>query len=423
MDRLSEEARSTPDRDERADTEEPVGATCPKLARFALGRPASLVLNDRVAVANNHRGTEGKGYLLDQQTEVKDLFHCDEGTCSTLLASMGLHRPVTGSKAEEHVWYLLGWIRSSRMDSSNSEARSRPWRSAARRGTLSVVLWAFGLATTLLLLGLWGRAVVHDETTVQASARSVVNAEVATDRIYSWIEEGVATSSNIDAAVVEQAVIDLREQPEIEAVVGAVVDQFVAALFLPDGEVATIDLAGSIEPVVPLVVAGLAAHDVVVDEATVTVALANAETIDLETGGAATVVRVVEDVRSIVSLIVVVAGITLLLTGSSAVWLSEDRLAMMRKLATRILISALSFAVLFQFGSWALDPKRGGSPIAGGGSILLESNGEVFLGAALGAAGIAGGVVWVVWRRAIRLKIARSGTAESETDTRELVSI
>ena len=89
MDRLSEEARSTPDRDERADTEEPVGATCPKLARFALGCPSSLVLNDRVAVANNHGGTEGKGYLLDQQTEVKDLFHRDEGTCSRLVASMG----------------------------------------------------------------------------------------------------------------------------------------------------------------------------------------------------------------------------------------------------------------------------------------------------------------------------------------------
>jgi hypothetical protein len=253
--------------------------------------------------------------------------------------------------------------------------------------------------------------------------RAVVDAEVATDRISTWIAEGVATSAHVDAAIAEQVVIDLREHPEIEVAVGSVIDQFVAALFTPEGEVATVELADSLEPVFPLVVAGLAAHDVTVDEPMLTAALENTETIDLETGDAATLVGVVEDARSLLSLIVVLAGATLLLTGSSAVWLSEDSPAMVRKLATRILMSALSFAVLFRVGSWALDPKRGGSPVAGGGSILLGSNGIVFILVAAVAGSIAGGAVWLVRRRTDRLENEQTHVSRSEADTGELLSV
>ena len=298
-----------------------------------------------------------------------------------------------------------------------------PWRTSARRGTLSVVLWAFGLATTLLLLGLWGRAVTHDQPTVRASVRAVIDAGVATDRIYSWIAEGVATSSHVDDAAVEQVVIDLREHPEIEAAVGSLVGQFVVALFTPEGEVATVELADSLEPVIPLVVAGLAARDVSVDESALTAALENAETIDLGTGDAATIIDVVEDARALLSLIVVLSGAMFLVARSLAIWLSEDGPEMVRRLATRILISALSFAVLFRVGSWALDPKRGGSPIAGGGSILLGSNGNVFILVAVVAASVVGGGVWLVRRRTNRSRNERTHIAESDADTRELIGI
>ena len=105
------------------------------------------------------------------------------------------------------------------------------WRTSARRGTLSVVLWAFGLATTLLLVGLWGRAVTHDQPTIQASARSAVSAEWATDRIYGWIEDAVVSSGDIDPTAAGQAMADLEDRPEVEAAIGALVDQFVTALF------------------------------------------------------------------------------------------------------------------------------------------------------------------------------------------------
>ena len=297
-----------------------------------------------------------------------------------------------------------------------------PWRASARRGSLSVVLWAFGLATTLLLVGLWGRAVTHDQPTVQATVRSVISAEIAGERIYSWLEDGVMSSTDVDPETAEQVMTDLREHPEIEAAIDSLVDQFVSALLTVEGGAATLELTDTLAPVVPLVASGLADHDISVDEAALAAALAEAETIDLDTGDAAAAVRVVESARSLLSLIVVLSALVLVLTGSSAIWLSEQRLAMVRTLATRIVLSSLSFAVLFRLGSWVLDPERGGSPIAGGGSILLASNAGVFITIALGAAAISGGASWLVRRRR-HLAGQTVGESNSNTDTRELVSI
>ena len=296
------------------------------------------------------------------------------------------------------------------------------WRTSARRGSLSVVLWAFGLATTLLLIGLWGRAVTFDRPTVQEAVQSIISAEVASDRIYSWIEDGVISSTDVDPEIAERVVSDLRERPEVQAALGSLVDEFVGALFTAEGEVAALDLTHALAPVVPLVVSELAGHDIPVDEGALAEAIAEAEAIDLDTGDAAAAVRVVGNARSLLSLIVVLSALALALTGLSAIWLSEERLAMVRTLATRIVLSSLSFAVLFRLGSWVLDPERGGSPVAAGGSILLGSNAEVFISIALGAAAISGGVGWLVQRRR---RSAEKAVEEfgSDADTRELVSI
>ncbi len=278
------------------------------------------------------------------------------------------------------------------------------------------------MATTLLLVGLWGRAVVHDQPTIQASARSVVNAEIASDRIYSWIEDAVMASGDVDPETAEQVVSELADHPEIEIALESLVDQFVGALFVHEGDAATLELAETLGPVVPLISATLAQHDESIDTEVLTAALAQAEDVDLETGDAATVARIVNDARGVLSVIVVLALFALVLTGASAIWLSSSRLAMVRTLATRIVLSALSFTVLFRTGAWVLDPSGGGSPIASGSAILLGSNTHVFgLVGALSAA-VALVVAWYVWRT--RPAAGRgSDPLESDEDTRELASI
>ena len=302
------------------------------------------------------------------------------------------------------------------------ELRDRTWRSSARRGSLSMVLWVFGLSTTLLLVGLWGRAVTNDIPVVQEATRAAVDAEIASDRIYSWIEEGVAASVAVDSATAEGLISDLRDHPEVEAAVGAVIDEFIDALFTADGDVTTVELTETLGPVVPLVASELSARQVAVDEATLNAALADAEIVGLTTGEMGTVVRVVDDARSLLSAVVALSALTLVVAGSSAVRLSEDRLLMVRMLAIRVVFSAMSFAVLFRVGSWALDPDGGGSPFARSGSVLIGSNADVFLLIGAAAAGVSGAIGWVIWRR--RVDAGEGGRAQdSDADTKELVRV
>lgn len=311
-------------------------------------------------------------------------------------------------------------IRFVAMHKAHTTENRATWRVSARRGSLSTVLWAFGLATTLLLVGLWGRAVTNDQSTIKDSARSVITSEIAVDRIYGWIEEGAASSGDFDPTTTQLVMSELSQHPEVEAAVDSLVDQFVAALFVENGVDVTIEVTDALVPVIPLIASSFAARGERIDEEAIVAALMEVEDVDLGAGDVAFIARTVNDARSLLSVIVVLAALTLALTGSAAIWLSSDRLAMARTLATRVVLSALSFAVLFRTAAWVLDPTGGGSPVAEGGSILLESNAQVFLfTAAVG--GVVGAIVgWYLWR-ARRRSAAQISTSVSDADARELV--
>lgn len=230
------------------------------------------------------------------------------------------------------------------------------------------------------------------------------------------------SSGDIDPTAAGQAIAGLENRPEVEEAIGALVDQFVDALFVDEGEEARVELTDTLAPIVPLVVSALAEHDQAIDEATVTAAIEQAEAIDLDSGDAAMIASVANDARSLLSVIVVLAALALVSAGSSAVWLSTDRAAMVRLLATRVVLSALSFAVLFRVGAWVLDPDRGGSPIASGSSILLGSNAHVFLLVAAAGGVVASGIGWYVWR-AKRTRPEPNDVSEVDSDTRELVNV
>jgi hypothetical protein len=297
-------------------------------------------------------------------------------------------------------------------------------RASTRRGTLSVVMWVFGLSTTLLLVGLWGRAVTVDETTVAESAKAVVDAEIAQDRIYDWIGDAITETQNVGNDTASAVISELRNRPELTTAIDDIVEGFVAALFAPEGRSTVVDLQSAIAPVLPIVVGELSEHDVAVDEGLLEGALGEAPAIELDTGEAAGVAAVVRDARTLVSRVVLFAALVMLLAGSAAIALAEKRFAMVRTLSIRVLLSAISFAVLFRLGSWALDPDGGGTPVANGGSIILGSNSHVFLFIALGAAvvGTAGG--WVAWKRQrVRPAPVVALTDTTEDDTRELISV
>lgn len=263
------------------------------------------------------------------------------------------------------------------------------------------------------------------------SAQAVVDADVATDRIYDWIGDAVSGSQSVGSAEADALVTAIRNRPEVSRAINDVIGAFVGALFTPEGEPAVIDLESAIAPAVPVIVDGLSERGLPIDEAALVLALDDASMIKLDTKGAADVAAVMRDARALVSRVVVLAFLTMMLSGAAALAISKQRFVMLRTLSLRVFLSALSFAVLFRLGAWALDPNGGGSPIATGGSILLGSNGDVFITIAVIAAVVTVFGAWVARQRrkgyladdiTIEMFAAGSGFV-SDDDTRELVSV
>lgn len=299
--------------------------------------------------------------------------------------------------------------------------------SPSRRILLSITMWIFGISTTLLLVGFWGRAVTIDQATVTETAQAVVDAEVARDRMYDWIEDAVAGSQSVGSAEAGELIAGIRNRPEMSMAIDNVIGAFVGALFTPQGESAVIDLETAIAPAVPIIVEQLSERDLPVDQVALVSALGDAAAIELDTEGAVGIASTMTDARTFVTRVVVLAFLTMMLSGAAALMIAKQRFVMLRTLSLRVLLSALSFAVLFRLGAWALDPNGGRSPIATGGSIVLGSNGHVFMIIAAIAAVVGGFGAWAAWRRRNR-PLDDEITIEMflgsrDDDTRELVSV
>jgi len=293
--------------------------------------------------------------------------------------------------------------------------------SRARSGVLSVVLWTFGLATSLFLLGMWGRTVAVDTATIEESARTIIDSDIATDRINIWFEEGLATVADLDSEAARTVVQTIESSPEYGDAVDTIIAGFVDSLFAEQGETTTVDLERALAPLVPIVVAEFARRDVPVEVGQIEDVLDDAGVVDLDAGQAASIAAVVTDARVFLTQVVVVSLFALILTGALALLLGHERWAMVRLLSSRMMVAALSYAVILKLAGWALDPGRGRSPIAGGSSVLFESNSQILL--ILGA--IAGAVTAVAYGIARRRRIQGADQPRDvvDDDTRELIVV
>jgi hypothetical protein len=297
-------------------------------------------------------------------------------------------------------------------------------RPTTRRLALPWVLWVFGLSTTLLLVGLWGRAVTVDRDTIERSTGAALSADLITDRVWDWVGDGLSATVGLGPSDVDQAITQVKNRPEAVAAVDAIVGEFVAALVAPPGEETAIDVSTALAPIVPEVVTGLSGQGIDVPAATIEAAVSDLDPVALNTGEAVSVGVVREQAKELLTLGVLAAATMLLLSGSLAVALAEDRWYMVRSLATRLAFSALSFAVLFRFGGWVLEPDGGGSPLRTSGAILIASNLHVFM-FVFGAAAALAFAIWFVRRTPTvgGVPPSRREHANDDTSTQELVSI
>ncbi len=305
---------------------------------------------------------------------------------------------------------------------------------AVRRVTLPWALWVFGLSTTLLLVGLWGRAVTVDDDAIARSTEAALSADLVTDRVYDWIGSGLASTTGITDVEAERVLEGVRAYPAAGEAIDTLIDDVVRALIAPPGADTSIDVAAALTPLVPEVVTELEEQGIDVPAGAVEAAVEDLDPVTLDTGEAVSVGVVTDQARAVLTRGVVIAAVMLAIAGIGAIVLSDDRWAMVRSLATRVSFSALSFAALFRVGGWALDPDGGRSPLRQSGSILVQSNLDVFLIVAGLAAAVAA-AIWLI-RRPIRASgMDDPGGLEStperdteparddDTSTQELVSV
>ena len=216
------------------------------------------------------------------------------------------------------------------------ESSPLPNRSlVARRITLPWVLWAFGLATTLLLFGLWGRAVTVDNDSIARSTEAALSADLVSERVYGWIGDGLAATTGITDAESERVLDRVRERPAVVGAVDALVHDVIGALIAPPGSEPSIDVGAALTPLVPEVVSELGRQGIEVSAGAVEAAVEGLDPVTLDLGEGISVGVVTEQATAILTRGVVVAAVMLSVTGIAAVALAEDRFGMVRSLATR----------------------------------------------------------------------------------------
>lgn len=264
---------------------------------------------------------------------------------------------------------------------------------------LSTVLWLFGIFTTVLLVGLWGRSVAGDQVTLEASTRAVLESELVNDRVTDWLGDAVAAASELGPEKVAAVVESVEGSPVMEAAIENVVDQAVEAALAPPGTVTSIDLSQAIESLAPVVAVALEEQGVISDADVVRAAAHGVPGIVLSADDELTVGGAARQARSFLTKVVVVGLTGMLVFGGAAVAMNPDRIRQLRALVIRLGVSAFTFAIVIRVGAWAVDPAGGRSPVAAGGAVLLGSNGHIMAIVTGAAAAVAAAMSMFLRRR------------------------
>jgi hypothetical protein len=258
----------------------------------------------------------------------------------------------------------------------------------------STAAWIFGIATSVLFVALWGRAVVVDTDELGDSLRPLSEAGEVANAFSEWmttelVESGVPAGVAEDAT--EAALVTTEVSIALEGLVVEVVDA--AASDGVDG--GSVDIAAAFQPAVPALATSLQLSGVPVTEAEVGQVVSGLDPIVIREPDQPAMVGHTSVLATRLGTAVLIAVVAMVVFGSLYVLAGPDRLQRLRTLLTRFALTGLSFAVLLRLGSWVLDPRGGRAPVSQSLSLLAES--KWVIPALFGLAGaIAAVFVWLV---------------------------
>jgi hypothetical protein len=257
----------------------------------------------------------------------------------------------------------------------------------------------FGLASTVLLVGIWGRAVVVDTNELADTLSPLAAGDMVSDRLATWLEaelveagvDGVGASVAADQVLAHPSVGPVLEQLVAEGVEAA-------ASAAPTG--ASVDVAAILLPASGQITTGLNEAGVPVGTEQVEAALSQLDPLIVRDPSDRPFVGASSPLAANLGTAAMLGALLMLFSGTAYLAMSRDRMRAFRALLTRFALGALSFAVLLRLGSWLVDPEGGKAPFRE--SFALLANSKWLVPLTIGLVAMAAAVIARVFRRRIR---------------------
>ncbi len=286
--------------------------------------------------------------------------------------------------------------------------------SSARLVTRGGAAWLFGLASTVLLVALWGRAVVVDTNELAESLSPLAGTDAVVDRFSAWLVDEL-TEEGLDPVTAEGAAEHVLDDPAVSHALEGLLGEMVEAAASPDPAGSTVDARSVIYPAVPDITVRLNELGVPISEAQLAAAVTDLDPLVVRQPSSDAYVGPESQAASKLGTAVILAVAVMLITTWAYVAASEDRNNALRSLFTRFSLGALSFAVFLRIGGWVADPGGGRAPVAETLGLLAVSKWLIPLG--LGFIAAWGAVAFWVFRRR-QVKPAAASRTRSEVSTR-----
>lgn len=275
--------------------------------------------------------------------------------------------------------------------------------------------WLFGFAVTILLISMWGRAVVVDTDTLEDSISPMARSAMVVDLFTDWLGEEL-TDAGVEPVVVDSAVEQVLETPAVDNALDRFVGEVVEAAAVPGTVGSSVEMSRVVAPAVPEIVSTLNGVGVDISEAQVDELVADLDPFVIRREGTSPYVGPSAPVAVRLGTASALALVVILLAGGVAVVTSSDRLSEVRSLLTRMALGAFSFALLLRLGSWVLDPGGGRAPIEETVWGLARSKWMV----PLTLAAVSGGLALSIWMmRGVRRQATSRRQDEGPTPRQE----
>jgi hypothetical protein len=259
--------------------------------------------------------------------------------------------------------------------------------------------WVFGLASTVLLVGIWGRAVVVDTNELADTLSPLAAGDMISDRLASWLEAELVSAGvdGVGASVVADQVL---AHPSVGPVLEQLVAEGVEAAASGDPNGGSVDVAAILVPASGQIATGLHEAGVPMSAERVEAALAQLDPLVIRDPADQPFVGASSPLAANLGTAVMLGAVLMVFAGTAYIVMSMDRMRAFRALLTRFALGALSFAVLLRIGSWLVDPEGGRAPFRESFALLANSKWMVPL--TIGLVAMAAAIVFRVFRRRVR---------------------